>query len=264
MRFRAVTRRAQNAAARALLQWLGVLTRGRAVPLGMIAAIRRLASGQDPLIPLRRPVPAGRALGEPLSSHLQGRELGTWALGPKSLAFLKEVVTRQRPGLAIEFGSGISTAVLAMAMRDAGSGGAGPIVVSFEQDEAHAVQTRELLAKVGLAELVAVVIAPLSKQLIEGYSTTCYVLPEDIDRVFGDRKVDLVLVDGPAAEDGARFGTLPLARRFVRPGAVFVLDDALRDGEMMVARRWRSLAYLDVEGIRIVEKGLLTGVITGG
>lgn len=225
--------------------------------------MRPLGIGEDPLVPRMRPIPADRAIGQPLSSHVRGRELGTWALGPKSLAFLQAVVSRERPGLAIEFGSGISTAVLALAMRDAGAGSDGPIVVSFEQDEAQAVQTRELLAGVGLAELVVVVVAPLARQLIEGFSTTCYVLPEDIDRVFGDRKADLVLVDGPAAEAGARFGTLPLAHPFVSHRAQFVLDDALRDGELTVARRWRSLPYVEVEGIRIVEKGLLTGTIMG-
>lgn len=72
-----------------------------------------------------------------------------------------------------------------------------------------------------------------------------------------------MLVDGPAAEAGARFGTLPLAHPSVSHRAQFVLDDALRDGELTVARRWRSLPYVEVEGIRIVEKGLLTGAIMG-
>ncbi len=263
MRIQSVPRRVRNAAARALLKWLGLLSRGKPVPLDVVAAIRILGIGEDPLVSRIRPVPAERAVNGPLTSHLQGRELGTWALGPRSLGFLQDVVSRERPRLAIEFGSGISTAVLALAMRDGGAGSDGPIVISFEQDEAEAARTQELLAEAGLAELVVVVVAPLARQRIEGSTTTCYVLPEDVDQVFGDRKADLVLVDGPAAEAGARFGTLPLAHPFVSPRALFVLDDALRDGELSVARRWRSLPYVRVDGIRIAEKGLLTGVILG-
>ncbi len=225
--------------------------------------MRHLGVGDDPLVPRQRPVAADRALGKPLSSHLEGHELGTWSLGPKSLAFIQTVVSRERPKLAIEFGSGISTAVLALAMRDAQAGSGQPMVVSFEQDEAQAAQTRELVAGIGLAEMVVVVVAPLARQRIEGFDTICYVLPEDLQGMVGDRKADLVLVDGPAAESGARFGTLPLVRAFVSPHSVFVLDDALRDGELATARRWRSLSYVEVSGIRVIEKGLLTGVIRG-
>ena len=263
MRLQSLPRRARNAAAHVLLGWLGLLSRGRPVPLDLVRAIRPLGSGDDPLVPHQRPVPAELAISGPLSPHLHGRELGTWALGPKSLAFLQAVVSRERPRLAIEFGSGISTAVLALAMRDAGAGSDGPVVVSLEQDEGQAAQTRELLGRAGLDELVVVVVAPLARQRIEGLVTVCYLLPEDLHQVLGDRKADLVLVDGPAAETGARFGALPLARPFVSDRAVFVLDDAFRDGELIVARRWQSLPYVDVDGIRVIEKGILTGAING-
>jgi hypothetical protein len=93
--------------------------------------------------------------------------------------------------------------------------------------------------------------------------TTCYPLPDEIGGLFHDRKADFVLIDGPAAEAGARFATLPLAHPFVSPHASFVLDDALRDGELLVARRWRSLPYVEVDGIRMIEKGLLIGAILG-
>ena len=258
-----MAQRVRNVGARSLLKWPALLAGDRPVPLDVVAAIRLLGSGEDPLAPQARPVQADRAIRGPLSAHLRGRELGTWSLGPKTLSFIQTLVSRERPRLAIEFGSGISTAVLALAMRDAGAGSDGLIVVSIEQDEAEAAKTRRLLARVALEEQVAVVVAPLARLRIEGVLKSCYVLPEDIGLLFGDRKAEFVLIDGPAAEAGARFGTLPLAHPFVAEHATFVLDDALRDGEMFVARGWRSLAYVAVDGIRLIEKGLLTGEIRG-
>jgi len=166
--------------------------------------------------------------------------------------------------LAIEFGSGISTVALAVAMRETGVDLARPFVVSLEQDKEQAKETLDLLGNAGLADLVAIVVAPLERQWIEGVHTNCYSIPPAFGVLVGNRKAELVLVDGPAAESGARFGTLPLVRPFVRDRAQFVLDDALRDGELAIARRWASLPYLEIEGIRLIEKGLLQGTIRGG
>ena len=255
--------RTWNIAPRALLRWLALASRRRIVSVKAVAAVRILGIGRDPLITYMVPVPAGPALGEPLASHLADRELGTWALGPGSLACLRELVSRDRPKVVLEFGSGISTAVLALAMRDAATTPEGQLLVSIEQDATEAKRTRQLLDAAGLSSSAVVVVAPIGQLRIEGSLTTCYVLPEDLDRVFGGRTVDLVVVDGPAAEAGARFGTLPLARPFLGAQARFVLDDALRDSELRIAQRWRSLPYVTLRGIMIVEHGLLHGEVQG-
>ena len=72
---------------------------------------------------------------------------------------------------------------------------------------------------------------------------------------------DFVVIDGPAAQDGARFGTLPLIRRYLSSGARFYLDDALRDGEIDIAERWARLPYVQVNVVRLTEKGLLLGEV---
>jgi predicted O-methyltransferase YrrM len=236
----------------------------RPVSLDLVATFRMLAVGEDALLPHLTSTPAERALVEPLASHLRGRELGNWSLGPLSLTYLRNLVLQHRPSRLLEFGSGISTLVLAHAMTEARGGGEeGPLVISVEQENVHASSTRDLLSDAGLDHLAMVVVAPLSRQQIEGIWTTCYALPESLSVIFRDRRADLVVIDGPAAEAGARFGTLPLARPFVGANASFVLDDALRDGELRIARRWRSLPYIEIEGIRLIEKGLLTGIIHG-
>src|SRR5690606_18547556 len=59
--------------------------------------------------------------------------------------------------------------------------------------------------------------------------------------VFADiDTIDLLIVDGPPATTGqlARYPALPLLAERLSPGAVVVLDDAERDAEAEIARRW--------------------------
>ena len=55
----------------------------------------------------------------------------------------------------------------------------------------------------------------------------------------------------------------PWSARFAAKHSQFVLDDAIRDGELDIAARWNRLPYVQVDGIRLIEKGLLTGTIGG-
>ena len=44
-------------------------------------------------------------------------------------------------------------------------------------------------------------------------------------------------------------------------GAVIVLDDALRDGELDTARRWAAEGWIRIRGVILVDKGLLVAVV---
>jgi hypothetical protein len=45
--------------------------------------------------------------------------------------------------------------------------------------------------------------------------------------------------------------------------ARFLLDDALRDDELAVARAWSSLPGIELDGVHVVGEGLLAGHVTG-
>jgi hypothetical protein len=242
---------------------ISVAARGRPVPVGVVRSIRALAPGIDPLLGPSRLVDGERLANRSLASALRGVELGVWALGPRSLEALVQIVEARRPRLIIEFGSGASTIALAWAIsqRDADFGQDRPRVVSIEQDAIPAERTRGLLLRAGLQAEAMVLVAPIAEQTIEGKWTTCYSIPEDLGRILDGRSAEFVVVDGPASVSGARFGTIPLVRQHLAPNARFVLDDALRDGELEVAREWNQLPYVQVEGIRLIERGLLTGTI---
>ncbi len=169
------------------------------------------------------------------------------------------MVQHHRPAMILEFGSGSSTVALAWAVSQVGPADFGPRVISVEQDAEQADRTRDLLRRANLEQEALVMVAPLTDQVIEGQPTTCYALGNDLGAALHGRLVDLVIIDGPAGPPGVRFGTLPLARAYLRRGAPFALDDALRDGELDVAGRWSALPYCRIQGIRLIEKGLLVG-----
>jgi predicted O-methyltransferase YrrM len=231
------------------------------VPLWLVRAIRTVGSGTSPLAPHSRPASSSKIGSAELGRLLEGVELGTWALGPRSIDALVELVAVLRPARIMEFGSGSSTVVLAWAIRQACGPGDTPRIISIEQDAGQAARTEGLLRGAGLDGEAVVFVAPLGEQEVEGHTTICYQLPDAMADAFGGRLADLVVIDGPAGPAGVRFGTLPLARPFARPGAAFVLDDALRDGELDVARRWARLPWVHIAGIRLIDKGILTGTV---
>jgi predicted O-methyltransferase YrrM len=234
--------------------------RERPVPLRTILAVRRLAVGPDPLGGRSRSVPA-TVLNDPSLARLLGdAPVGEWALGPAAIELVGNVVRSRRPEVTLEFGSGTSTVCLAyftVSYLDEPP----PRVISLDQDARHVARTSELLAVAGLAERAVVLHAPLRRQTFDGRSFSTYTLPPVFAHEIGDRRASFVLVDGPAAESGARYTTVIGAREWLAPGADILLDDALRDGELDTARRWAATDWLRVDGIVLVEKGVLRAMV---
>jgi predicted O-methyltransferase YrrM len=247
--------------ARLAVRTLALVLRERAAPLTIIRVARGLDPRPDSLLPrYSSSAPTGSALSHPqLAKHLADREFGHWSLGIDVIELLSKEIERSRPSLILEFGSGPSTASMAQFMVDLHGFGGRLRVISIEQDARFAADTKSLVERMGLSSYVEVVHAPLRRQVIEGVETNCYDIPITVKDLIQDEKVDLVVIDGPAAESGARFGTLPLVRSMVSESALFLLDDALRDSELDVAARWARLPYLKVGGILIVGKGVLRG-----
>ena len=245
--------------ARGILRRLRLLAGQRAVPLDVVRAVRLI--GGSPLAPVSRPTDASSLHARPLAALLAGIELGTWALGPRSIDEIVGLVERVRPDVIIEFGSGSSTVALAWAIRESRGASEQPRIVSLEQDADQARRTRDLLLRAGLQTEAVVLVAPLEEQVIEGRRTTCYAPHGALADALHGRSADLIVIDGPAGPAGVRFGTLPLAHAAARDGATFLLDDALRDGELEIARLWAGLPWVHLRGIRLVEHGLLLGTV---
>jgi hypothetical protein len=194
---------------------------------------------------------------------------GRWRIAPELAALLWHCFDEDPPELVLEFGSGLSTLVLAHLMARRGAGG--PCrVVTIEQSRRYLDKTRGLLEMFGLEEHVSLVHVPVSWLSVEGQKTWCYGLDKALlETPLAGRRADFIFIDGPAScrrygRPRSRFGTLPLARRFATDSARFLLDDALRDAELAVVRQWRALPYVEIDGVIPVGNGVLAGRIRRG
>jgi hypothetical protein len=229
---------------------------GRPVPARAVWALRRPLRGTDPLV--TPPCGAGpETLDDPfLRERLGGRELGVWTLSAHAIDLLVDTVRARRPALAVEFSSGVSTLALAHAMAALGEP---PWVISIEQDATHAEATRELLRDAELEHAAVVLHAPLVKN--EDGRSAYDLDPALLTEHIAGREVGIAVVDGPAAEEGARVTTLPMLCPHLREPCPVLLDDALRDGELFAARSWLRDGIIEDPRYNLREGGLMTATL---
>jgi len=197
-----------------------------------------------------------------LESLLSGHEIGGWALGAETIEFLVEILRARRPSSVLEFGSGTSTVVLAWLMRQLHGDSNQPRVFSIDQSDDYVERTRSWLARHNLRDRVKFLRRPVVRQTIAQFPTACYDLPPVmLAEFFGPVRPDCVLIDGPAGDNGVRFGTLPLVQNHLTPGAAIFMDDGLRDSELDSAERWNRLGYVRWDGLYWLGKGLLSGTV---
>lgn len=156
-----------------------------------------------------------------------------WAGSPDFLLKVAEEALARKPRRVMECSSGISTLVVARCLQINGAGH----VYSLEHDPEFAGKTRKLLDRYGLANWATVLDAPLQTK----HTDTPWYAEEAIPRDL--TPIEMLIVDGPPASTAAlaRFPALPrlmprMADRFV----VFV-DDANRDDEIEMVRKWKEL-----------------------
>jgi len=172
-------------------------------------------------------------------------------LKPSAMSFVIQQLLLCNLRSVVECGSGISTVFLASALRSTGGR-----LISIEHDAGWVEQTRRLLDWEGLAEQVELIHAPLQEMSV-GDITVQWYSRTAIEHVI-DSNVDLLLVDGPPAQDPRhRLDRYPAAG-FFRPAlsadSLVVLDDVLRSGEAEILRRWETeqdLRFRTFESLRL-------------
>jgi predicted O-methyltransferase YrrM len=145
----------------------------------------------------------------------------SWAASPDLLLTISEIVKKNRPGLVVELGSGISTLVTAKS-------GARKIV-SIDNSDAWGAKTVALL-KEHKVRGVEVRIAPLRPY---ANGSEWY----DLDAIKDLKKIDLLIVDGPPGSKNpeARYPALQQFKDKLSPSAIVVIDDVNREGERKLA-----------------------------
>ena len=162
--------------------------------------------------------------------------LGLWTASADLLIELVDRLVAERPAVAIEGGSGVSTVVMALAVREHGL----PTkVVALEHNPEWAEHTRRMLERHGVADYAEVRVAPLAPTPLEGHETPWY----DQAAIADLSDIGLVLVDGPPEGTGprARYPMVPLLKDKLAERCTILVDDTARPGDADVVERWRPL-----------------------
>lgn len=154
-----------------------------------------------------------------------------WAASPDFLNAVYKAVIEHRPKVVVELGSGTSSVIVGHALRALGDGH----LHSFDHDEHYIGQSRELLRTAGLENEVSISHAPLGPVTVKGESWKWYQI-EDCPQ-----SIDLLIVDGPPMDTGklARYPAFPFFEPYLSENAVVLYDDAIRDDEQEIGRRYQ-------------------------
>lgn len=154
---------------------------------------------------------------------------GEFAMNPRAIAHLADLVGQRSARTVLELGTGTSTVWLAYLLQ-----GTGAKIVSVDHDPHYLEATRQELQRHDLAAQVDLRLAPLVSQ--DGDKTHWY----DVS-VFTDvTGIDLLVVDGPPGNTGplVRARALPLLEPQLAEQVTVVLDDADRPDEIAAIDLW--------------------------
>lgn len=178
-------------------------------------------------------------------------ERHSWPVSPDFSIYLVELIELNDYDLIIEFGSGLSTVIIAKALRNIASRRSEKKTVtfaSFDHLDHYYQQTLAYLEHSGLAEDVQLTLAPLKDWLSPDGKTQPYYECEAMlvslakKHKHANQRL-LVIVDGPPAATGkhARYPAGPLIlQHFGGVHIDLLLDDYIRDDEKEIAKRWQA------------------------
>jgi len=156
------------------------------------------------------------------------------AVLPDLADVILSLILERKPELVLEAGSGVSTLIIAYALRHVGKGR----LISLEHEQAYLVQTMAHLERHGLTDVAAVVHAPLKTVMINGKRWRWY----DTESLAMAKPIDLFFIDGPPGntQNLARYPALPLLIAKLSADAVLILDDVNRGPEQRILRMWTT------------------------
>ena len=180
-----------------------------------------------------------------------------WTLADDTLRLIASVVARLRPRRVVEFGSGVSTRVLASSCAALDESAT---VVALESDPVYERQTREQLSRDPVRGPIQLELTHLVTRRWYERNLPVYDLPAT---VLGGPPAQLVIVDGPPLPLGGRHGSLLQAVHLGEAGTVVLLDDADRPSEQAALALAQSVFGDQIEVVHLAgfEKGLAAIVV---
>lgn len=178
-------------------------------------------------------------------------ETNGWPISSDFSLYLVELIERNDYNLIVEFGSGISTVIIAKVLAKMAlhrQGKPGVEFVSFDHLEQYYQQTRSQLEQVDLLGRVQLHHTPLQDYTApSGKVYPYYACQATLAAVASRHSVAdlrlLVVVDGPPAATGshARYPAGPLIlQHFSGAHIDILLDDYIRDDEKEIAKLWQE------------------------
>jgi hypothetical protein len=190
---------------------------------------------------------------------VSGVESTPWRLADDTINWLVNYLYHERPAVVLEFGSGLSTVWLCEVLGRI-HGPNGFRMLSVEQDTEELERTTRRLNGLGEFHACRVIHAPLMEARIADRPTFFYDLGGSSSDFAWLGKAEFVLVDGPFAPGPCREGTLSQACTYLRPGARFMMDDALREKELFTGVMWVKKG-ISVEGVLTLGEGIMIGSV---
>ncbi len=178
-----------------------------------------------------------------------------WAISPDVCIKLYRHVVSVKPEVVVEFGSGASTYIIALAIKENGKGK----LISFDHSDDYSNKIQRTLESAGLVDFVDLKVAPLKvwdKSHLNKNANEDVVWYDDtlVDTV---GEIDFVFIDGPPGFlcQFSRYPALVVLNDALSKNAEIWLDDANRVDEKEICQDWASTFDLELEFIPH-EKGL--------
>ena len=159
--------------------------------------------------------------------------LGGWSIDTFLGRFLIQHLLEHRPKCIVELGSGSSTIIIARTLQILEEKDTSHIAVDHEAK--YLGLTRDTAQLNGVAEGVEFLHCPLVQ-----YESLDKLWYGGLTEKLADRKIDLLIIDGPPGplQPMSRYPALPLLLPHMSEHCTVILDDAARDEEQEIARRW--------------------------
>jgi hypothetical protein len=173
-----------------------------------------------------------------------------FAMRPSGVvAILNDIAVNHRTHI-VECGGGVSTLYIARLLRERDGH-----LYTVEESKVWVETLSDQLAREHLTEHVSLIHAPIEEIRLDGAAHRWYS-PGALSSLTERGDIDLLIVDGPVAEDDPRirYPALPVFHRSLKAGATVVVDDIDRLGEQQIVSRWE-----DELGLRF-DRRFLNGI----
>jgi predicted O-methyltransferase YrrM len=168
---------------------------------------------------------------------------GRWSIDGITAKSILDTIVEKRPRVVLELGGGTSTVLIAAALQAVDLPETRHIAVDHLQEFLDATARNVSLQH--LSRAVEYWCCPLLPEDDKAAPQWYGGLPERL----GSTQIDLLIVDGPPASlhSQARKPALEVLAPYLAPGAVVILDDALREDELKIVEKWAQ----DMPGVTV-------------